>query len=315
MTKRKRLYNYIRNKILIYRLYYLWRIKESLVKKKFLGKSQFNQFLKIITPAPKDNMEVKTKLGFNLIISPIFDKGIERRIFEVGLYEAGTLWCFEKIIKKGDVFFDVGANIGLTAIHAGNLVGENGIVHAFEPMPSTFNILKKNIYLNKMKNIFPHNFGLTDFERKAVLFPNLEVNRGAASLFSKNKKDGVDIELKRLDDFLKRNKITKVDFIKVDIEGSEAPFLKGAIEMFSQINKPIICIEFSRDISSDTDPNFIFDFLKNLKYSIYKQEGGKESLTPLVQIKTKKELPQHDNLFCFQDYHFEFLSMTLFNRN
>ncbi|PKD21135.1 hypothetical protein APR41_12020 [Salegentibacter salinarum] len=300
----------------LFRLYYIQWIRRFIEDKKFKGKWRLGKFLDSVTPELRDNVIVKTKNGFKLKISPLYDKGIEKKIFENGIYEEGTLWCFQQIIKKGDIIFDLGANIGLTTIHASKLTGKKGRVYAFEPMPTTFNILNENIRLNRIKNVLALNFGLSDKNKKGEIFPNLHINRGAASIYAANRIEGVEIDLKTLDSFISNNNIDKVDFIKIDIEGAEVPMLKGANIFFSTYEKPIICIEFSKNVHTEFSPYFIYDYLNGkLNYDIFKQLKGKESLTPLIKINSKEELPKHDNLYCFQQYHYKRLPKDFFFKN
>lgn len=295
------------------RLYYIHAVKRAIEGHSFRGKSYINKFLNLITPKAADNIIVKTKYKFKLKISPLFDKGIERAIFHKGVYEEGTLWCFKKIIKKNYTVIDAGANIGLTTIFAGKLIGKMGKVYAFEPMPQTFDILCFNIKLNKLKNVSAINYGLSDFEGESEMYNNLHINRGAASLYSDKKEDGININLTTLDKIVLQYAIKKVDFIKIDIEGAEYPMLKGGENFLKGDNKPIICVEFSRDVKSTSNPDLIYDFLKDTcGYRIFKQLKGKESQTPLIEVNDKLDLPVHDNLYCFKSYHFKLLPNDLF---
>ena len=67
---------------------------------------------------------------------------------------------------------------------------------------------------------------------------------------------------------------------------------------------------------SNTISHRIYDFLKDIcEYRIFKQLKGKESQTPLIEVKDKMDLPTHDNLYCFKDYHFKLLPNELFINN
>jgi FkbM family methyltransferase len=295
------------------RLFFVHTVRRMLSRKSFRGKKYVNQLLIWLTPIQKDNIIVKTKYRFKLKISPLFDKGIERSIFDNGVYEDGTLWCFTKILKKNYVVIDAGANIGLTTIHAGKLVGDKGSIYAFEPMRTTYDILCYNIKLNKLGNIFPINVALSNYEGNVEIFDNLNINRGAASLFSDKRENGLMATVTTLDKIAKEYSIKDVDFIKIDIEGSEYPMLLGGGSFFEGNKKPMVCVEFSRDVKSDYDPELIFDFMKNThNYRIFKQLNGKETQSPLIEILSKKDLPNHDNIYCFKDYHFERLPNDLF---
>ncbi|MGJ8593505.1 MAG: FkbM family methyltransferase [Aquaticitalea sp.] len=258
-------------------------------------------------------MIVKTINGDKLKISPLLDIGIERKLYHQGVYEEGTLYCFKKILKKGDVVLDVGANIGLTTIRASKLIGSKGKVYAIEAMPSTFQILIFNLHLNNLTNVTAYNEALAEYVGISELFYNLDINRGSASLYSDEKKEGVEIKINTLDQFVIEHDIKTIDFIKIDIEGAEYPMLMGGSN-FLEKNKPIICIEFSREVKSKYASELIFDVLKyTYSYRIFRQIGGKKSISKLIEIKNSRELPNHDNLYCFQKKHFQTLDADLFH--
>jgi len=294
------------------RLYYIHKLKKRIKGRSFRGRVRIEKILTKLSPKMKNGMIVKTIYGDKLKIAPVFDRGIERRLYNRGVYEEGTLWCFKKILKKGDVVLDVGANIGLTTIRASKLIGEGGYVYAIEAMPSTFEILNFNTQLNKLSNVSCFNIALADYVGKTDIFHNLDINRGAASIYSESKQGGVEVDITTLDQFVINNELKTVDFIKIDIEGAEYPMLIGGSNFFNK-NKPIICVEFSKEVKSTYKPDLIFDLLKNTySYRIFKQINGKESTSKLIEIKDITELPNHDNLYCFQHNHFQNLQKDLF---
>jgi hypothetical protein len=88
------------------------------------------------------------------------DLSIAESILTNGSYENQTLKEIKYILKKGSVFIDGGANIGYYSLIASKIVGNQGIVIAFEPTPLVFNYLKKNIKENKSNNILLSDKGL-----------------------------------------------------------------------------------------------------------------------------------------------------------
>lgn len=293
--------------------YFIHKINFLINNHNFRGKGISKKILRIIQPKMLDGIIVKTKFKFKLKIYPVYDKGIERKIFNDGIYEEGTLWCFQKLIKKGDIIFDVGANIGLTSIYAGILTGRHGKVFSFEPLPSTFNILKENIKLNNLRNIYPINSALSNINGSGFIYENLQINRGAASMYGNDNSKGIPISILTLDDFVVNNQITNIDFMKIDIEGAELSMLKGSMKTLVEKQKPMICVEFSREVTTDSNPELLFDLLKiDLKYEIFRQQHGKESTSQLIRVDSIEDLPQHDNLYCFQQYHYKAISYDLF---
>lgn len=296
------------------RLYYVRKLENFFVQKDFSGNRILLRTLNYLKPAPRNGMIVKTLHGFNLFINPIYDKGIERRIYDFGTYEAGTLWCFDFFIKPGDVVIDAGANIGLTSIYASKLTGSKGVVYGFEPLNSTFDILRKNIRINRIKNIVPIQIALSNYNGKGKIYSNIHVNRGAASLNSnKVKQPPIEIDVKTLNSWVKENNILKIDFIKIDVEGSELELLKGASELFQDSPKPTICLEYSEEVSRDNNINDVYKFLKNeLGYILFKSKLGKEKISKLIKINTKADLPKHDNIYCIDQKNIKGLSDILF---
>ena len=205
-------------------------------------------------------------------------------IYFLGRYEP---FCTETVsghIKKGDVCLDVGANIGWYSTLFAKLCGANGEVHAFEPVPKTFADLQRNVALNEpSSNVFLNNFGLGDVEKEVEihLFPDLP--HGHASLAAKpnQKSETVPILIKTLDSYLKERNIKQVDFIKVDVEGAEQMFLRGATSLFQQKRPPLIFMEMALENTKEFGykPNDIIIFIKeNADYDFFALDEIKRKL-------------------------------------
>jgi FkbM family methyltransferase len=291
------------------RLYIIHRLKKFIYNKDFKFKSIVDEIIKRLFPDIKEKFIVKTLKGFKLIIDPETDKGIEYNIFQHGIYEKGTLDAFECIIKKGDIIIDLGANIGLTTIYESILAGKDGKVYSFEAHPKTYEILNKNISLNKCNNIYSVNKAISDNISAGFIYDNLDINRGAASLMKKNENQKAHrTDLTTLDNFVKENNINKIDFIKIDIEGYELKALKGFQEYLNINPKPIFCIELSFDVSPPEVINEIFTlFLEHYNYLAFRQKKGKSIGGNFIQVFRVSDLPKFDNIYFFQEEHLSFV--------
>jgi FkbM family methyltransferase len=165
-------------------------------------------------------------------------------------------------MKEGDLFVDVGANIGVYALHAARRVGEKGKVFAFEPTPETFSDLQQNVQSNRCLNVTCEKIALADQIGEARL---VECGRAASNritLLSTTDKS-TKISIGTLDDYCQTNRIQKIDFIKVDIEGGEADFFSGGIKTLKK-DKPIILFE-----SAHSGPAYLErKILRGLGYSL-----------------------------------------------
>lgn len=164
----------------------------------------------------------------------IFGSGVAG--YWLGIYEKEEQRLLAKLIKKGDVFFDIGANVGFYSLLTSKLVGPNGQVVSFEPDTDNFIFLKKHIEINKVKNIIPFNFAISDFNGESAF------KRGINNATGKLVKEASEFSVKTfsLDSFCKDKKIYP-NCLKIDVEGSEVEVLLGAKSMISE-NHPILVV-------------------------------------------------------------------------
>ena len=119
-----------------------------------------------------------------------------------GIYEEFETGIVKKLIKKGDVVVDVGANIGYYSLIFARAVGDNGKVFAFEPEPTNFDLLKKNLEINGYKNVVAINKAVSNIKGKVKLYVDSE-NMGGHSLIDLKNNDYVEIESVPLDYYFK----------------------------------------------------------------------------------------------------------------
>jgi FkbM family methyltransferase len=270
-----------------------------------------------ITPKPKHAMKLKTIYGFSLGIDPVKDKGVELNLFYTGTYEKGTLHIIGKILNEGDVFVDIGANIGLMSIFASYKVGEKGQVIAFEPNPSTNKILKENIALNNITNIKVESFALSNEKKKGKIYENIDLNRGSASLIKlTDSTAGHDINEITVYEYFQN--FANIDLIKIDVEGYELKVMEGAKKYIENVEfPPMLIVEFSsmRENSFGKETEQLASYIKALGYKLFKSKRGKERIAKLVEIKDKKDLPIHDNVYCFTNSHLAKIDADIFDNN
>ncbi len=183
---------------------------------------------------------------------------IQKTIVESGkFFEQDELELIKKYLPADDaVIFDVGANIGNHSIYWAIYCNAKK-VYSFEPIDTTFNILKKNIELNNLSNvIIPYNIGLSDKKCNGLVTNYIDSNIGGTKIEQTNNTSGIKLE--RLDDINIEEE--KIDFIKIDVEGHEYYALKG-MENTLKKYKPTIFIEiFSENF------NKVKALLKEYKY-------------------------------------------------
>lgn len=221
-------------------------------------------------------------------------------LMSTGDWEKNETHIVKKLIRKGDIVFDVGANFGWYTILFSDLVGRYGEVHSFEPFDENFLELKENIYLNNRKNTIINNEALSNYTGESELyFPK----GSGGMLASLNKlpditQEFIDYKCKTntINNYMLRNNIEQIDFIKLDVEGAELQVLKAAKAIFNQGKKPIIlveCVEKFSECFGDTLKD-LHEYLGEYKYNFYSFDYDKDMY---IKIENFDNLPDY-NVIC-----------------
>lgn len=168
-------------------------------------------------------------------------------------------------VKANDVVLDAGANCGHLSIFFSKLVGKNGIVYAFEP--DNFNIgrIITNKQLNKdlFDNIKIEELLLWD-ENKLVDFYEAGTV-GSSAVWIPDSDKCVQKEAVRIDDWVIKNNIKKLNFIKMDIEGAEIEALVGCVQTIENL-KPNFAIASYHIVNGEPTYIKVEEFFKKLNY-------------------------------------------------
>jgi FkbM family methyltransferase len=193
----------------------------------------------------------------------------------VDRYERALL---KDIIKPGMTAVDVGANIGNYTAFMAKIVGQKGKVYAFEPSPHTFKLLKK---YNKNHNVTLVQAAVGDTTGQIHLYLSDELNVDHHTYETDEERQRIDVPSYRLDDYLKNE---KVDFIKMDTQGSEYQALLG-MKNILQTNPNIkVLMEFWPYglKKAGTSAEELITFLHNLDFKTELIEGGARIPCPLI---------------------------------
>ncbi len=163
-------------------------------------------------------------------------------------YELNSIFLFGEIIKPGMVVVDIGAHIGYFTRIFSRLVGENGLVYAFEADPIVFQLLKKNT--ERFRNTRLYQLAITD-RAGTIDFYHSEEKSGTGSILPAVpltfKRRKIQVSANNLDAILVQEGIPKVDFIKMDIEGGEPAALRGMRKTLEKNRDILLVVEFAPD--------------------------------------------------------------------
>jgi FkbM family methyltransferase len=153
------------------------------------------------------------------------------------------------LVKEEDVCLDIGANLGLTTLLLATLA-PRGQVYAFEPNPTTFEMLKRNITQNGATQVSCHNLALSSASGSLRFWSNEKAlacsfairaeDSATAEVFS----DFITVPAISVDDFVAQVGLNRLDFIKIDVEGFELDVLAGCADVLRRF-RPTIFVEFN----------------------------------------------------------------------
>jgi len=185
---------------------------------------------------------------------------------------------FLSLVKDKDIVFDVGANLGYYTVLFSHMVGSEGEVHAFEPVPSTFKLLGQSVVEQcRYRNIHLNNVAVGDSRSRAEIHvPGGDLGQASLRRHESGSWSGSTeiasyvTEVITIDDYVREHHLSKLDFIKLDVEGYELICLKGATETLSKFMPLLyaeICVDWSRGFGYT--PVDIVEFLQNLGYTCF----------------------------------------------
>ena len=227
-----------------------------------------------------------------------FDYDPQIKSMYLGTYEIETVEVIKKILKKGDTFIDVGANIGYLSTIALGLVGEKGSVHSFEPVQEYFLKLKDITFLNKGYNFIVNNCALGEIEGIGkIAVTNLQ-NIGWNTMVpgfmpSQTIRQVQEVTIRRLDSYIKKKVLNNIALIKIDAEGFEFPVLKGLSKYFeaSEYRPTIICeIVASAYSLLGYQLKELVQYMDEFKYSAFKLSNPKKRIDVLELQSTTNVL-------------------------
>lgn len=199
---------------------------------------------------------------------------ISRAVFLTGYYEPNEFYMLNTILKPGMTFLDVGANMGLYTLFAARKVTERGVVLAIEPSSREFQRLKKNVEANSLRNVRLLQVAVANWQSEADLLIAMQERSGHNTLgtfgYNTQLESKEHVQVERLDDVIRREGLTRLDVVKMDIEGAELLALQGAAQTLTRF-RPIVLLELSdRSLQHQgCNSGQVWEFLSQRAYRIY----------------------------------------------
>jgi FkbM family methyltransferase len=191
--------------------------------------------------------------------------------FWLGSYEISKQKVMAQHLKPGDIFYDIGANVGFYTLFGAHFVKDHGHVYSFEPFPEVACLVEKHIALNNLKNVSFYPIAISDTNGTA----HFQV--GASDGMGKIANNGtLEVKVASLDSLIQDQTIRPATVMKIDVEGGEYGVLKGAASLLKE-HKPLIFLATHGDQIHQQCVEFLNQFGYQIE-SFRSIDGGGEVL-------------------------------------
>ncbi|HXM92980.1 MAG TPA: FkbM family methyltransferase [Candidatus Dormibacteraeota bacterium] len=224
-------------------------------------------------------------------------EGIDFSIYLFGAFERSTAVTLRKLVKPGDVVFDIGANIGAHTLGLARSAGPTGRVFAFEPADFAFAKLKRNLALNPALEARTH-------PRQILLAaaPAEHVQQEIYASWPLRKDNSVhakhrgrlvtarNASVDTLDRFVECESIDRLNLIKIDVDGHELPLLQGGLKLLTKF-RPVLVMEMSPYVHAEQHHSFsaLVALLRDAGYSL--QDANNWAPLPLQAGELEARIP------------------------
>ena len=224
-----------------------------------------------------------TRIDHGVRIRLHFDSELSRLIY-VNDFERDERKFLTAYLKPGDIFVDVGANIGLFSLIAAKLVGPSGKVYAFEPTGRICERLAFNTMLNGFECLAYFRVALSDHIGQQSLFVSndgFDAWNSFAHPVAGQSFEHEQVDCETWDHFaVANNLLGRITMMKLDVEGWEVPALYGAREALARADAPLLQVEFTDAVSASAGFSCkeTYQLLDDLGYRMFIYDARRREL-------------------------------------
>ena len=203
-------------------------------------------------------------------------------------FEPETRCFLDAYLRPGDVFLDIGANVGLYTVAAARIVGGGGEIHAFEPCSQTFSRLEKNVRLNALPRVSCHRLALSDTNAEAQLSiakDGFDAWNSLGKPYMGEDGGQETVQTVTLDSFVAQHRLAgRITAMKIDVEGWENQVLAGAEQLLSAENAPVLCVEFTEQAAqlAGSSCDALYRTLEKFGFQMFTVGDTPESVIPFA---------------------------------
>jgi len=232
--------------------------------------------------------------GLEVLVVP--GEQVSQAVYVSGLYEPCSATVLRRILREGDTFVDVGANIGLFSMLASKWIGPRGLVLAFEPSRRECERLRYHVNHNSLANVGVFQAAAGNHDGTAVLHVADARHAGLNTIEEQFVHAEVEevyteiVPVMRIDEFVIRHGVPQIHAMKIDVEGGEPAVVAGARRTITR-DRPALLLEVTGDALAPRHAGrmSIETFLGSLGYAFIAIDGESGTLRPTTDLTGPSE--------------------------
>lgn len=231
---------------------------------------------------------LQTRLPNGCVVNCDLREFVQRQVYFMGTFEPIESYLFTRLLRTGMTVIDAGANIGQYTLLAATAVGPTGKVHSFEPVPLTFEHLREHVSSNRLDNVTLNRMALWHEDSTVTMeLPPDEIYN--AGNWVTRPRDGraalITAEAIRLDTYAARCGLSRVDVIKMDIQGAEPFAIDGARGLLADC-RPTLLMEVHRPslAALGSSPEMLWKELSSLGYRAWRIRPSLKNSGPVPHL-------------------------------
>jgi FkbM family methyltransferase len=186
------------------------------------------------------NLRIPTGAGAGIL----FNAGPSNPAYALGTNEPPVQAALAEHLQAGDIFFDIGGNVGFFTVIGARLVGSEGHVYVFEPAPENAAMIRHNLALNHFDHVTLFEKAVAQTSGQAAL--HVSTYSGGAALASVGEppdlKETITVGIVSIDELVTQQQVKPPTVVKIDVEGAEMDVLQGMAQTLHRY-KPVLIYE------------------------------------------------------------------------
>jgi FkbM family methyltransferase len=210
---------------------------------RWIGRAQFrNRAIRALVARGSSKLtESEVEIRFGAGAGLRMKSGRSNPGYALGTTEPDVQEFIAEALSPGQVFYDIGANVGFFTLIGARNVGPEGRVYAFEPVGEVAAALRHNVEINSLNHVEVLEMAISAESGVATLALGSSTQDGRLVSGAEGQAGVIEVQVGSLDSLVDEGRVRPADFVKIDAEGAEFDVLRGMRRLLVEHTPTVVC--------------------------------------------------------------------------